>query len=258
MEGYLTLLAFLALAGISLFVIESQEARSRRLRELGQGLQRELSQSRRMLRDREESLDHLSKDSAQLLKWRKRAAALEEELLRVKRSEAFTSAERLRFLEEHLAQGERWSGIRFLDTFPSQRSHSFEEQLQSMIEMATYEIVIVSPWIKMQPWQRLSGPLCRFSRRGGSLRVFMRGADSDYSNGMSDDLNEEIKSLGGQLVAVSGLHAKIYMADRREAIIGSPNLTRGGTEANIESGVWISDPATMKEICGFIDGLSRL
>jgi phosphatidylserine/phosphatidylglycerophosphate/cardiolipin synthase-like enzyme len=124
------------------------------------------------------------------------------------------------------------------------------------ITQSLFEIVIASPWIKRQPWERLKGPLSRFSRRGGRLKVFLRGNDSYYAIGLSDNMQEEISRLGGEMVTVSGLHAKIYMAYRREAIVASANLTKGGTEANIESGIWISDPAVLKEICAFIDGIS--
>jgi phosphatidylserine/phosphatidylglycerophosphate/cardiolipin synthase-like enzyme len=57
---------------------------------------------------------------------------------------------------------------------------------------------------------------------------------------------------------VEGLHAKLYLADRREAIVASANLTRGGLEINLESGVLIRDPGAMRDIGDFVDGLYRL
>ncbi|MDD1710563.1 MAG: phospholipase D family protein [Methanoregulaceae archaeon] len=42
------------------------------------------------------------------------------------------------------------------------------------------------------------------------------------------------------------------MVDRKEAIITSANLTKGGTQSNYESGVWVNDPAVLKEICEFV------
>ena len=81
----------------------------------------------------------------------------------------------------------------------------------------------------------------------------MRGTEYDYSMGFSDDLREQISLLGGELVHVAGLHAKIYMVDRREAIVASANLTKGGTEANLESGIWLNDPAVLEDISSFVD-----
>ena len=127
-----------------------------------------------------------------------------------------------------------------------------------MLDDAKFEIVIVSPWIKRQTWDRMKGPLRKFSRRGGKLSVFMRGSESDYSLGLSDNLQEEISDLGGETILVALLHAKIYMADRREAIITSANLTKGGTESNYEGGIWVNDPIVLRDICEFIDDIRRI
>jgi phosphatidylserine/phosphatidylglycerophosphate/cardiolipin synthase-like enzyme len=83
----------------------------------------------------------------------------------------------------------------------------------------------------------------------------MRGSESDYSLGLSDNLWEEISELGGETILVALLHAKIYMADRKEAIVTSANLTKGGTEANYEGGIWVKDPVVLKEICRFVDDI---
>ncbi len=83
----------------------------------------------------------------------------------------------------------------------------------------------------------------------------MRGSESDYSLGLSDNLQEEISDLGGEIIQVALLHAKIYMVDRKEAIVTSANLTKGGTESNYEGGIWLKDPAMLKEICKFVDDI---
>ena len=61
--------------------------------------------------------------------------------------------------------------------------------------------------------------------------------------------------MGGEVVLVSQLHAKIYVVDRKEAIVTSANLTKGGIDDNYEAGIWLNDPAVLKEICAFIDDL---
>ena len=65
----------------------------------------------------------------------------------------------------------------------------------------------------------------------------------------------EVRSLGGEVLFVSQLHAKIYLVDRKEAIVTSANLTKGGIEDNYEAGIWLNDPNVLKEICAFIDDL---
>ena len=54
---------------------------------------------------------------------------------------------------------------------------------------------------------------------------------------------------------VRQLHAKIYLVDRKEAIIASANLTKSGMEGNYEAGIWLNDPTALKEICAYIDDL---
>ncbi len=175
-----------------------------------------------------------------------------------KQTQDYASAQRLQFLEDYIAKSQKNPCVLFLGTFSSLGRHAFEDELRRMLEDAKFEIVIVSPWIKRQTWNRMKGPLRKFSRGGGKLRVFMRGSESDYSLGLSDNLQEEISDLGGEVVLVALLHAKIYMVDRKEAIVTSANLTKGGTEANYEGGIWVKDPVVLNEICEFVDDIYQI
>jgi len=125
-----------------------------------------------------------------------------------------------------------------------------------MLVETDFEVVIVSPWIKRQTRNRISGELKRFTGKGGRPKVFTRGSSSDYALGLADDICGEISAVGGDIVLVPRLHAKIYMADRRQAIITSANLTKGGTEGNYESGLLVSDPAIIKDICDFLEEMA--
>jgi hypothetical protein len=251
-------LIFLALAIFSVSIIQLQEGRSKRLQEDCRQLQKNLQLWQDKLRKKESHIDQLQRGFAQLLKWKERAFELEEELKRVKQTQDYACAQRLQFLEESLASSQKNPHVIFLATFPSSGRHAFEDELHRMIEDAKFEIVIVSPWIKRQTWNRIKGPLRKFSRGGGTLRVFMRGSESDYSLGLCDNLQEEISDLGGETILVALLHAKIYMADRKEAIVTSANLTKGGTEGNYEGGIWVKEPVVLNEICRFVDDIYRI
>lgn len=248
-------LVFLALAIFSVSIIQLQEGRSKRVQEDCRQLQKNMLLWQDKLRKKESSIDQLQRGLAQLLKWKERAIELEEELKRVKQTQDYASAKRLQFLEDYIASSKRNPDVLFLSTIPFLGRQTLEDKLRYMLEDARFEIVIVSPWIKRQTWNRMKGPLRKFSRRGGKLRVFMRGSESDYSLGLSDNLQEEVTVLGGEVVLVAQLHAKIYMVDRREAIVTSANLTKGGTEANYEGGIWVNDPVVLEEICKFVDGI---
>ena len=83
----------------------------------------------------------------------------------------------------------------------------------------------------------------------------MRGTHSDYALGLSDDIQEEVRRLGGEVVLIKELHAKIYITDRKEAIITSANLTKSGIMGNYEAGIWLNDPLALSEICIYVDDL---
>jgi hypothetical protein len=258
MEGYLIWLVFLALAIFSVSIIQLQEGRSKRVQEDCRQLQKNMLLWQDKLRKKESSIDQLQRGLAQLLKWKERAIELEEELKRVKQTQDYATAKRLQFLEDYIASSKRNPDVLFLSTIPSLGRQTFEDKLRYMLEDARFEIVIVSPWIKRQTWSRMKGPLRKFSQRGGKLMVFMRGSESDYSIGLSDNLQEEVTELGGEVVLIAQLHAKIYLVDRREAIVTSANLTKGGTEANYEGGIWVNDPVVLHEICEFVDDIYQI
>jgi len=68
-------------------------------------------------------------------------------------------------------------------------------------------------------------------------------------------LEGRLEFVGGEILFMRELHAKVYLVDRREAIVASANLTRSGVEDNFEAGIWVNDPDVLKEICTFVDDL---
>ena len=44
----------------------------------------------------------------------------------------------------------------------------------------------------------------KFARQGGKLRVFIRGYESDYTLGLSDDMQKEVEELGRRDQYMSG------------------------------------------------------
>lgn len=258
MVEYLIWLIFLALAIFALSMFQLKDRHYRRLQAENQRLQIGLGDISARLRERERDIDQMQRSSANLLKWKSRAAELEEELKATKQTQEYASASRLEYLEGCLesSAGKNHSAL-FLETFQPRGLYTLEERLISMLEQAEFEVVIASPWIKRQMWERIKGPLRRFARQGGKIKVFMRGCESDFSAGLSDNLIQDVRDLGGDVFLVRLLHAKLYVVDRKEAIIASANLTKGGIEGNYEAGVWLNDPLVMKDICLFLEDLYR-
>jgi hypothetical protein len=258
MDEYLIWLIFLALSIFALSLIQLKDRHYRRLRAENQRLQTDLDGISARLREREMDIDQMQRSSANLLKWKSRAAELEEELKTTKQTQEYADASRLEYLEGRIeSSASKGQSALFLETFQPRGLFTFEEKLVRMLEQAEFEVVIVSPWIKRQMWERIKVPLKRFVRKGGKVRVFMRGCESDFSAGLSDDLARDVRDLGGDVFPVKQLHAKLYVVDRKEAIIASANLTKGGIEGNYEAGVWLNDPLVMRDICLFLEDLYR-
>jgi len=258
MDEYLIWLIFLALAIIGLSMVLLKDRSCKGLLADNRRLYSELDKMQARLREREMDIDQMQRSSANLLKWKSRAIELEEELKNTKRTSEYASGSRLEYLEGLLdSSADQQKSILFLETFQPRGRYTFEDRLRAMLESAKFEVVIVSPWIKQQMWERIRGPLKKFARRGGRLRVFIRGCESDFSSGLGDDIVRDVRDLGGDIFTIKQLHAKLYMIDRKEAIVASANLTKGGIEGNYETGVWLNDPTAMRDICRFLDDLYR-
>lgn len=53
---------------------------------------------------------------------------------------------------------------------------------------------------------------------------------------------------GGEIILVKQLHNKLYLVDRKDAIVASSNLAQGGIEGNIEAGILSNNPVMLREI----------
>ena len=61
-----------------------------------------------------------------------------------------------------------------------------------------------------------------------------------------------------QVINLPRLHAKVYIADTRFALVTSSNLTRPGMESNYEYGVGIDDPAVVSRVRKDVEAYSCL
>jgi phosphatidylserine/phosphatidylglycerophosphate/cardiolipin synthase-like enzyme len=144
----------------------------------------------------------------------------------------------------------------FAATFERVGMDSIENTLHTMINRAEMEIILVSPWIKEGIWDRIRGSVFEFVKNGGELKVFIKGTKEDFSFGRSDwSVVEEIRRYGGVVTFVPQLHAKLYLVDRREALISSANLSRSGMDFSYEAGVWTCNPGIVKGVGEFVERL---
>ena len=144
----------------------------------------------------------------------------------------------------------------FVATFEKVGMDSIENSLHQMISRAQSEIIIVSPWVKERLWERINKRVTKFVNNGGAFTLIIKGAQEDFDNGRTDlCVIEEIRRMGCVVRFVPDLHAKLYVVDRREALIASANLTGGGFDYSYEAGVWTCNPVVVQDALAFIEKL---
>ena len=125
---------------------------------------------------------------------------------------------------------------------------TFDEFAESIRESA----IIAAPFIAQ-------GPVERLARRLGSRRrsVRLEALTSLNEDSLIDGATDAAalawlcdRAPGTTVRHLGNLHAKAYIADGHTAIVSSANLTDGGLRRNLELGVAITDPATVREIAG--------
>ena len=105
--------------------------RNKRLQQDYRQMQIGVQNLQERLRDREKSIDQIQRGFDQLLKWRDRAFELENELIATKQTESYSSAQRLRYLEDYISSVGKNPTTLFLSTFPSRGIHSFDDRLSA-------------------------------------------------------------------------------------------------------------------------------
>lgn len=260
MNDFSALLVFASSTAIALSALLIREIRYRQMHsqllEMRSGWEELLDRARRA----EAESERLQMECTRRSRWKGRAKQLELELNSARRSAEYVSGKRYENLERYMAthlQGNDHE-VEFLGTMECLGICTVKRTLERMVQSAEFEVVIVSPWIKRCAWNEMRAPVHDFILRGGKLTVFTRGDESDFAGGLADDIYDDVVSLGGEVVIVPQLHAKIYMADQKEAIVASANLTHGGMVSNCEAGIWSNDPVLVREICSFVYSLYRL
>jgi phosphatidylserine/phosphatidylglycerophosphate/cardiolipin synthase-like enzyme len=126
------------------------------------------------------------------------------------------------------------------------------DSFRTLVSIAESDLLLVSPFVKVQATDEVISTLQR------------RGMDRDVRVTLVTNLRpESILSAATDLEAVSrletslprfelvhlpSLHAKVYIADNRVAVVTSANLTLPGIATNLEYGVALTDPSTVREV----------
>ena len=117
---------------------------------------------------------------------------------------------------------------------------NWESEFKEALQLATTELLIVSPFIKSRALTKL------LADPPASARVITRFNLEDFAQGVSD-----IRALrllldsGAAVRGIRNLHAKLYVFGSARAMITSANLTEAGMVRNHEFGVVTEENGTM-------------
>jgi hypothetical protein len=124
--------------------------------------------------------------------------------------------------------------------------------LQRLISLVDKDLLIVSPFIKRSATERVLKQLDDLGR-SRTVRIGLitdLRPESTLAGSMDLDAIADIgRSVPGfELTHLPSVHAKVYVADCRMAIITSGNLTEPGLSGNLEYGVVLAEEDIVKEV----------
>ncbi len=138
----------------------------------------------------------------------------------------------------------------------------FAPKLRQFLEGLESSCFICSPYITLGPMQQLV-EIVRKKNAQDDIEIKML-TDISPQNLVQKStdiaalilLMQSVKNV--EIIYLPRVHAKVYIAGESEAIVSSANFTGGGTVANLEYGVSVRDPKTVREITDDITKYSKL
>jgi phosphatidylserine/phosphatidylglycerophosphate/cardiolipin synthase-like enzyme len=141
-------------------------------------------------------------------------------------------------------------------------SRPLRTALVEVIRSAREDLLIAAPYIKEDEAKWVCDELAaRASSNDCRLKV-LTDIRSDSVLGGSLDL-EALELFGQrrsntQVVSLPRLHAKVYVADMRRALVTSANLTPSGLDFNFEYGVCLDESALVRQVRGDLEAYAKL
>ncbi len=126
------------------------------------------------------------------------------------------------------------------------RGEGILEKLKEVFSKTKESLRISSAWIKGEVLRDLLSLL----PDGVEVQVIVRASSLEDLRITDPEVFRAIKEKGGKIFLSPRLHAKFVISDRREAVVGSANLTHSGLlpEGNLETAVYIDDPDRIREL----------
>jgi hypothetical protein len=130
-------------------------------------------------------------------------------------------------------------------------------ELAGIASAARRSFIIAAPFIKYDE----AAWLCNLLHEGVDV-LTLANIDAEAVSTAALDLValrclKEV-SYSSRLIALSTLHAKVFVADEKAAIVTSGNLTRSALDSNLEYGVLLDEPKLVQQVCGDMLSFARL
>ena len=126
-------------------------------------------------------------------------------------------------------------------------SHAWRCELEAIASAARESVLIAAPYVKYNE----AAWFCKLLYPGIEV-ITLANMDADAVGSSALDLTALLclaeASPSARLIALSNLHAKVFVADESAAIITSGNLTRAGLDHNIECGVLLREPTLVRAV----------
>jgi phosphatidylserine/phosphatidylglycerophosphate/cardiolipin synthase-like enzyme len=141
-------------------------------------------------------------------------------------------------------------------------SRTLRAALADVVRSARNDLLIASPYIKEREASWVCDELATGSPKNDCRLKVLTDIRSDSVLRGSLDL-EALELFGQrrsavQVVSLPRLHAKVYVADNRRALITSANLTPSGLDYNFEYGVCLDDVALVSKVREDLEAYARL
>jgi hypothetical protein len=131
-------------------------------------------------------------------------------------------------------------------------SSPFRGHLERLLESASLELLVASPYIKTREAEWVCSRLAKHGHdKTVRLQLLTDVRSSNVLGGSLDMAALRILQAGlsrCDIVNLPRLHAKVYVADEASAVITSANLTPSGLDSNLEYGVGITDAPTIRNV----------
>jgi phosphatidylserine/phosphatidylglycerophosphate/cardiolipin synthase-like enzyme len=134
-------------------------------------------------------------------------------------------------------------------------------QLERIVEQATLQVILVSPYVKLEGWGHLKSAIEQAVKKRVDVTVLVR---QDYNR-------EGVRTLGGRdgagaesvswlmangvtVKSLENLHAKIYV-NERSTLVSSMNMTVGSTTNSLELAILVRQPESAAKISTYVKEL---